>query len=455
MSLFARAKDQFSGESVRARSLRSTGFTLIQIGGANVVRLLSNLVLTRLLFPEAFGLMALIQVFMYGLETFSDVGINTMLIQHKRGADRDFLDVLWTIQVIRGVILWIGACLIALPVAQIYEQPELLYMLPVVGFSMVINGFKTTKEIVANRELKLERVVLLQLASQVVELSITIALALMMQNVWALVIGLLISSAIRVIVLNRFLPGESDRFAWDPEIVKETLRFGSYIFLSTIAAFFVNMGNRMVLGAYVDLATFGIFNIGVMLANTASQLTQKVARTVIFPLYRIRPPKESEKNRQSLFKARRMVAVMQFAIMGTLALLGIWIVDFLYDTRYTLAGPVVTLLAVRMMITGSLVGTQEALIGSGDSKRFFFLMAAVATLTMIILFWGVPRYGIVAAIAAPIIGAIFSYPLRAYFTAKHNAWDPIGEIGLMVLSTALAGLFIWYKWADLSILFEF
>jgi hypothetical protein len=63
-----------------------------------------DLILTRLLFPEAFGLMALVQVFMGGLQMFSDLGVNMSIIQSKRGEDPDFLNTAWTFQILRGLI---------------------------------------------------------------------------------------------------------------------------------------------------------------------------------------------------------------------------------------------------------------------------------------------------------------------------------------------------------------
>ena len=56
----------FQGDGLKARVLRGSALTFLSFGGARAVRLASNLVLTRLLFPEVFGLMALVQVFMTG-----------------------------------------------------------------------------------------------------------------------------------------------------------------------------------------------------------------------------------------------------------------------------------------------------------------------------------------------------------------------------------------------------
>lgn len=86
-----------TGNRLMARALRSTSWIVLGYGGSQAIRLASNLILTRLLFPEAFGLMALIQVVIVGLTLFSDVGIAPSIAQSKRGDDRDFLDTAWTI----------------------------------------------------------------------------------------------------------------------------------------------------------------------------------------------------------------------------------------------------------------------------------------------------------------------------------------------------------------------
>jgi O-antigen/teichoic acid export membrane protein len=67
---------KFRGSSLDARFMRSSVFTLGGYGMGQVLRLASNLILTRILFPEAFGMMALVSVIMQGLAMFSDVGVS-------------------------------------------------------------------------------------------------------------------------------------------------------------------------------------------------------------------------------------------------------------------------------------------------------------------------------------------------------------------------------------------
>ena len=111
------------GQGLMQRAMRSAGLNLFGFGFSQVLRLASNLVLTRLLFPEAFGVMAMVSVFLMGLAMFSDVGVGPAIMQSKRGDDRDFLDTAWTIQIIRGVSLWLVACALTWPMAIYFASP--------------------------------------------------------------------------------------------------------------------------------------------------------------------------------------------------------------------------------------------------------------------------------------------------------------------------------------------
>jgi O-antigen/teichoic acid export membrane protein len=94
-----------TGASLKRVALRGSAMELAGYAASQGLRLLGNLVLSRLLFPEAFGLSALVSVFLVGLQLLSDVGLEPCVVQNPRGDERRFLDTVWTIQVVRGALL--------------------------------------------------------------------------------------------------------------------------------------------------------------------------------------------------------------------------------------------------------------------------------------------------------------------------------------------------------------
>src|SRR5580658_3151267 len=107
-------------------AFRGGAWTVVGYGASQVVRLASTLVLARLVAPQAFGLVALVSVFLSGLESLSDLGIGMDVIQHKRGDDPVFINTAFIIQVVRGVLIWAVAAALAYPFAVFYHQPAVI-----------------------------------------------------------------------------------------------------------------------------------------------------------------------------------------------------------------------------------------------------------------------------------------------------------------------------------------
>src|SRR5438045_2674881 len=91
---------------LRKRVLKAGVWTLASYAAEISSRFISNLIVTRLLFPEAFGLIAAATALMVSLSLISDVGVRTLVIQSERGEDPNFLHAAWTFQSIRGIALW-------------------------------------------------------------------------------------------------------------------------------------------------------------------------------------------------------------------------------------------------------------------------------------------------------------------------------------------------------------
>ena len=120
------------------------------------LRLLSTVIVTRLLMPEAYGLMSLAMIFVTGLALLSDIGIAPSVIQSKRGEDEDFLRTAWTIKVLRGLFLGLMGCAIAWPAALIYDEPRLFGLICALSMVPVLDGFMSMTQLIYERRIKLK-----------------------------------------------------------------------------------------------------------------------------------------------------------------------------------------------------------------------------------------------------------------------------------------------------------
>jgi O-antigen/teichoic acid export membrane protein len=439
------------GDALRARAMRGSMLTVVSFGGQNALRLGSNLILTRLLFPEAFGLMALVQVFMTGLQMFSDLGINASVIRSKRGEDHRFLDTAWTLQLLRGVLLG-GVCvLLAGPAASFYGAPELKDILPVVGLTAIFAGAASINMFTANRQLLLGRLTALELGTQVFGIIVMIVGAIILESIWALVLGGLAQSSSKALLSHVVLPGNRMRLRLDTSAFSELFHFGKWIFLSTIAGFLLKHGDRAILGKYITLSELAFYNIAFMLATLPYMMKAALIARVLYPLYCNKPPADSLDNRAKILKARWMLTGSAFALSVPLIVFGRDLVELLYDSRYYASGPIVTAIGFVWLFRILTAGHDPVLLAAGDSRAFAGFLVLSAVIRTGLMLVGVIHYGIPGVIGAALLAEFLVYPVVLVLTRRYGAWDWRHDAAYAILAVTILALALWWDpalWRD-------
>jgi O-antigen/teichoic acid export membrane protein len=419
------------GKSLKSLAMRGSLWIMSGYGISQALRMGSNLILTRLLFPEAFGLMALINVFMQGLAMFSDVGIIPSIVQNKRGDEPIFLNTAWTIQVMRGFALSACAAIIAWPVSLIYGEPRLLTMLPVVGLTAAIAGFNSTAVPLANRHLQVGKVTVLELVNQSCSLTILAILAFAFRSVWSLVLGTVAGALINLIMSHILLGRRRHRFAWDAECRKALFHFGRWVFLSTVLTFLAGQADRLTFAKMIPLDKFGVYNIGLMIAMVAFNVISKIGTSIAFPAFSKIHGKGSALT--SAFHRIRM-PIMTMGAFTTAIMLsgGPAFINLLYDKRYEGAGWIVQYLAV-------VVWMQMLESINGEA-----LMAV-----------GLPNW-VAAGVGAKVVGLLVAIPIGFYLGDFQGAIIGLATAELLkyivsALGTHRIGLNVWLRDIGLSI----
>ena len=445
------------GDGLKAIAVRGSVWTLAGNGANHAVRLVSNLILTRLLFPAAFGLMALVQTITQGLNMFSNAGLLGSVIHHERGDDPQFLQTVWTVQAIRGIGLWLVACLVAAAIwalgsmslfseGSAFAAPQLPALLLVSGFGMVLSGLKSVSMLQSSRHIQVGRLVTLELAAKLVGLPVMIVHALIWPSVWALVSGALASGIALMIASHLFLPGPPARFHWDRHAARELFRFGRWVLLGSAVAFLAGKGDRFVLGQFISAEQFGVYAIAVLLAGVVGEVVSQWTRRVLFPVYARLNDRGEQHLRQQVIRLRAVTMAILSVPILTLAIGGQWFVELLYDQRYTQAGWILQILALG--IIGSVVDTTSAqvLLAKGDSFKHMSVRMTRLVFTiagMAVGAWLGGFFGLVCGLAA---SRWASYPVLALMLRRHGLWLPwldavamLGCAALALLGIALTG----------------
>ena len=394
-------------------------WTVLGMGGGNIVRLLSSLVLTRLLLEEHFGLIALVNTFIMGLHLLSDVGVGQAIVQNKRD-DPDFVNTVWTINVIRGVVLYLIATACAGPYAAFYEQPILAPLVRVAAISALIRGFMSASFFTQSRRLDLKRLVGLELGSVIVGTTVTIIWALVSPSIWALVWGGVVTAAALTVLSHVWLPGIRNRFRLEKQAARSMLSFGSWIFFSSALTFGGNHLDKLIFGKLTTMATLGIYSIAAMLASTLDRIVTKLSLNVLFPLYSA--TRHSNRDLDETYASAR-VPLLTLAgwVVAGISAGGPTVIRLLYDPRYAEAGWMLQILVFGAWFRALTAGHTAVALAVGRSQWLaassFAKVVGVAALMYVgYSFLGFPGavLGVVGATAAGYVVAVIAAKLLGF-----------------------------------------
>jgi O-antigen/teichoic acid export membrane protein len=368
-------------EPLARRLAKGAAVEVSGFGVAQILRFAANLVLTRLLFPQAFGLMAMLSLVLYGIVMLTDVGLAQAVIRSERGEDPVFLDTAWSIQALRGVFLWLVASLLAWPAAILFREPVLLYVIPIGSLSAAIQGLTSTRVFTLRRHLRPLPLVLLEISGQVTGLVATIALAYAGVGVWSLVAGTLVGAATHAGTSN-VLPGKHrERFRIDADARREIARFGRWIYASSAVTFAAGRGDQLVLARLMGAASLGVYNIALALAELPDALVGRVIDRLLYPLYARVHNEHPEQLPRVYYRTRLALDAVAHTALGGVVALAPWLIRVLYDARYHDAAPILQILALRTCFTVLAAPCETALFAQGLSMYGFRRNLVVALCT--------------------------------------------------------------------------
>jgi O-antigen/teichoic acid export membrane protein len=359
-------------------AFRGGSWTVAGYGASQLVRLASTLVLARLVAPQAFGLVALVSVFLSGLESLSDLGIGMDVVQHPRGDDPLFINTAFIIQMGRGLIIWVVAAALAYPFAIFYHQPAVIALAIVGSLSTLVRGFSSGSLWILTRHVRLKELTILNTGSDVFGLLVSVIWALISPTAWALVAGR-VAATVALTIASHVVAENSVNLEWDPKAARDILAFGAGIFVSTATYFLAGEAERLVVGKFVNLIELGCFALALSISSAASRGFSQVVGQVFFPMMSDSIREDRDSAVRHFMKTRHLVLILSACLSVGFIVGSNWVVHLLLGAKYAQAGWMLQLLGVRGALELFMSVTASMLFALGTSRY-----AAIANISKLV-----------------------------------------------------------------------
>lgn len=355
-----------------------------------VLRILGTAVLARLLSPEDYGIIGMVTVVVNFAQMFKDAGLSMATVQKDNISHDQISTLFWLNLLISGllcVFVMLGAPLVSL----FYDRPELTTVTAALSVSFIIGGLVIQHQALLRRHMKFGILAGILISSQVINLIVTIVLALLGFRYWALVVGSIAQTTANALITFFYCPWIPGRIKRGTG-VREMLKFGGHLTGFNCINYFSRNADNILIGKFIGADALGLY-------ARAYQLFMMPISQIRAPLDQVAMPILSTLRLQPTRYARyyhRILDIMATLVMPLTLYCAIeanFLIKVFLGSPWLGAVPVFRVLAIAGLVQ-TLAGTRGlVLVSCGFSKRYFYWGLFNAILTVTSFFIGLP-YGI-------------------------------------------------------------
>lgn len=409
------------------------------------IGLISTLILVRILIPEDFGLVTMAIIVIGLAEALSDCGFDAVLINDKT-APREKYDTVWTIKIIRGlligVILWASAGLIA----DFFQEERLEFLLQILVLSPLLQGFTNIGIVDWRKDMKLHLDVGLRITEKLCAFVVTLIAALTLQNYWALACGILAGKV-------WFVGYSFARCAYRPRLsllyLRDVMGFGIWMLGQGVLFYIRNRIDVILIGRLLDAKMLGLYSLAHEISNLITTELISPIRRALLPGY-AKVVDDPEHLRTIFCRTLGITAILGLPLSLGLMAQADPLVRLLFGELWLTAIPLIQVLSFYGILNLLTSSTMVVFVVKERPQSLLVLNAAYLLILVPGLIYGLSEYGIIAAawmlvIAQLIVGsAEFILAMRlieqSLYGIFRNLWRPIlSGIAMYVAVVEAAG----------------
>ncbi|MBN2570311.1 MAG: lipopolysaccharide biosynthesis protein [Deltaproteobacteria bacterium] len=399
-----------------------------------------TIILARLLIPEDFGILGIAMLAASTLDALSQTGIQAALVNRK-GDVNEYLDVAWTTLALRGVFLFAAMFISAPFIARFFESDQSRLVIMVTAVNMLLTGFGNIGIVFFQKEMEFNKQFIYELMSAVVDLVLSISLAFVLRNVWALVWGGMAKNITRFF-LSYILHPYRPRLRFDREKFNHLFGYGMWISGSTILIFLVTQGDDIFVGKILGVTALGFYQMAYLLSNLPTTEISDVISRVSFPAYS-KLQMDPVRLRSAYVKVLQITTYVSVPIAAGIFILGKEFTAIFLGPKWLAMVPALKILAVAGLV-GSITATAKPVFLGVGKPQIDTILQVIRLLILVGVIYPLSiRWGIAGAALAVLMSASVSAIGFTIMAVRVTAWAYKSFIKVVVVPLANAAVMIF------------
>lgn len=402
---------------------------------AQLVSFIVSIVLARILMPDDYGIVAIVNVFIAIAEIFVTSGLGTSLIQKKDADDKDFSTVFWC-NIALSIFLYIIVYITSPIIADFFDMPLLTFVLRVFSLKLPISAVNSIQNAYVSRRMDFKKFFFATLIGTIISGIVGITMAYMGFGVWALIAQYLTNSTIDTLVLFIIIKWRP-HFYFDMERAKPLVNYGWKILATDLIGTIFNQLNSFIIGKKYSSADLAYYTQGKKIPDLINNNISGTLSAVLFPAMSLTGSKEEiiQIRRKSL----KMMEYVLFPLMFGMIAVADKMIIVLLTEKWLFAVPYVriTCLAALVGVSDSTTIQEIKAIGRSDiTLKMELIKKPIFLITILVAM----QFGVEAIAWTLVINGFLAfcfnvYPVRKYigFDFKMHALDAVTALLMSIV----------------------
>ncbi len=401
-------------DNLQHKTIHALSWSFVEVVAQKGVQFVIGIVLARLLFPEQFGLIGMLTIFMAIIRTFLDSGFGAALIQKKEITQTDICSIFY-FNILVGLATAGILCLVAPWIAAFYSQPVLTELTRALSLTVIIDSFGMIQGTILVKQINFKTQTKVSLISGALSGIIGVTLAAYGFGVWSLVVQQVSASLFSTISLWSFS-------SWRPALIfsfsslRNMFGFGSRLLFSGLLNQIFDNLYYVVIGRLFSAADLGYFTRAKTMNDLPTQTLSGMVGRVTFPVFSTIQD-DPARMKRGLKKALTILVLVNFPMMIGLAVIARPLVLVMLTEKWIACVPYLQLLCVVGLLFPLHLMNLNVLQALGRSDLFLRLeiIKKIMIAISIAITW---RWGISAMIYGMIVNSFIAYYLNSYYNGR-------------------------------------
>ncbi|TYS59953.1 MOP flippase family protein [Sutcliffiella horikoshii] len=336
-----------------------------------VIQIVQFAILGNLLTKEQFGVVGMITTVVIFTQILLDMGFSAAIIQKEKVSDEQLSTLYW-LNIIVGILLFIGLFFASPLIAGFYNQPELIPLIKVLGIMFLIAPIGQQFQYLLQKDLNFNLLSRIEVATNLASFISLLVMIFLIQELYAYVISQVILNSLKgILYFAVYSKKWKPSFVFNLSSIRELMSFGVFQLMSRLVNRVGANIDYILIGRFLGAEALGIYSLAYQVVTIPVMKINPIITRVAFPVFS-RSQSDNKLLIEGFLNVTKMLALVSLPLLLGLMAISDLFIEVFFGARWLDATPILEILAIVGILRVLMNPNGSIILAKGKANIAFY-----------------------------------------------------------------------------------